>query len=190
MTKELPNKSLAVHIPKAVRYAFLLPAVAFLSACTKPAVKPPLERVDGGYTVHLEKNALDPGKVNGRLIDIIVMDLGPLAKASTREDTMTYVSEVMDENKHVVKVTGEATMSSPYVLTVKTDGVLEYAATKEHALVIDVHDPTNTTNHPNLHGTLGCGSCLLLNQFRMVYTTCLTGDRDRCATCVSCDLLP
>lgn len=190
MTRELLNESLARNHPNVARRVFPLIAVALLAACTKPAVKPPLERVDGGYTVHLEKNALDPAKVNGRQIDIIVMDLGPLAKASTKEDTMAYVSEVMNENKHVVKVTGEATMSSPYVLTVKTDGVLEYAATKEHALVIDVHDPANTTSHPDLHGTLGCGSCLLLNQFRMVYTTCLTGDRDRCATCVSCDLLP
>ncbi len=176
--------------PALTRQVLPILAITLLAACTGPAVKPPLERVEGGYTVHLEKNALDPAKVNGRQVDIVIMDLGPLASAATREDTMAFVSEVMNENKHVVKVTGEASMSSPYVITVKTDGVLDYSATKEHVLIIDRHDPTNTTSHPNLHGTLGCGSCLLLNQFKMVYTTCLTGDRDRCATCVSCDLLP
>lgn len=164
--------------------------LVLLSACSTPSVKPPLERVEGGYVVHLEKNALDPTKVNGKLVDLVVMDLGPLAKATTKEDTAAYVDAVMNESKYVVKVTGEASMDNPFLMNVKTEQLLNFNATNDHALVIDLHDTSNTTAHPNLHGSLGCGSCLLLNQFRMIYTTCLTGERQRCATCVSCEFLP
>lgn len=172
-------------------HAFTALVIALLmTACAGPERKSPLEKVEGGYSVHLEKNPLDMAKVNGRSIDLIVMDLGPLANATTREDTLAYVDEVMNQDKHVRKVTGVASMSSPYVLTVRTEGILEYTPSRDQALYIDLHDAANTAQHPNLHGTLGCGSCLLLNRFKLIYTTCLTGDRARCATCVSCDLLP
>jgi len=161
-----------------------------LSGCAGPEVVPPIERVSDGYVVHLEKNPLDTGRVNGRLVDLVVMDMAPLASATSSADTAAFVNAVMNEDKHVVKVTGVASMTGPFLLHVRTEKTMDYDATHDQVLFVDLHDTTNTAQHPNLRGTLGCGSCMLLNQFRKIHTACLTGGRKRCATCISCELVP
>jgi len=166
----------------------LLVFAGMLHSCGTAEPAPPLTKVEGGYSVNFEKNLVDLTQADGKLIDLIVMDLGPLANATAREDTAAFVDAVMSEDKYVVKVTGTGKLTSPAVLFVATNDVLSYDPTHQHTLIVDLHDPENTKAHPNLHGTLGCGSCQLLNQFEPMYTNCLTGGKKRCITCVSCAL--